>query len=397
VKTTISGRRRALAKRCVIAGRISISQSEWTSLNLQYSEHELGQAISDAVDIYDIPPPYKRLSLADACSSFYELRHLKTGKLWKAGKWFDRFGPYKYPPTDRYIDIDNKGLFTSDFFHEKERWRVRTSKVAPVETWKSSRFRYAMLRALFTLKVKEVNETTLRSAIALRTAIASQFRPSAAKAIFDLFEAQDVLDFSMGWGDRLAAFEASSNARSYFGIDPNIRLHKGYAAQHACYATGKQVHFLARPAEEVTFKSGDRFDLAFSSPPYFCKELYQDQGGTQSHLRYKTAQAWLERFLFVVLKRAYKALRPDGFLVINLADIHHEGEVVKLCDPMCDYLTSLGASYCGSLGLRLVKRPKSASDRSGVFAEPLWCWRRGEKIDLSARPIEIGNQTPPSL
>ena len=77
-----------------------------------------------------------------------------------------------------------------------------------------------MLYALWSLKFQEINSKTLRTAISMRKYIASQFRPSAAKTIYDFFNGKNILDFSAGWGDRLCGFLAT-DAESYVGVDPN--------------------------------------------------------------------------------------------------------------------------------------------------------------------------------
>jgi hypothetical protein len=88
-----------------------------------------------------------------------------------------------------------------------------------------------LLNALWTLKVKEVTSETLRACIAMRKYIASQFRPSAAKALYDHFNAECVLDFSSGWGDRLNGAMSAQSVKKYIGIDPNNNLYNSYNKQ----------------------------------------------------------------------------------------------------------------------------------------------------------------------
>ena len=78
---------------------------------------------------------------------------------------------------------------------------------------------------------------------------------------------QNVLDFSMGWGDRLAGFHASS-AESYVGIDPNQEVFDNYPRQNELYETYKKTEFIKAPAEDVDF-GNRKFDMVYTSPPYF--------------------------------------------------------------------------------------------------------------------------------
>ena len=71
--------------------------------------------------------------------------------------------------------------------------------------------------------------------LGLRKYICSQFKPNAAKALYDYFNVKNVLDFSMGWGDRLAGFYASMNTELYVGIDPRKENHPIYEQQARYY------------------------------------------------------------------------------------------------------------------------------------------------------------------
>jgi hypothetical protein len=212
------------------------------------------------------------------------------------------------------------------------------------------------------MRYEEITSATLRQAIALRNYTASQFRPSAAKAIYQLLESRDVLDFSMGWGDRLAAFCATPDARLYVGCDPNGNLFDGYAGQVEMYGTGKTICAINEAAEDADFGE-DEFDTVFTSPPYFMTERYT-RDENQSWVRYKTIEGWLEGFLFNALTNAWRALKLDGRLAINVADVYANHQVNRICDPTNDFISRLPrAKFVGCLGLRMMKRPRSAADR----------------------------------
>jgi hypothetical protein len=73
----------------------------------------------------------------------------------------------------------------------------------------------------------ELTESSYMSAFRLGTYIATQFKPNVARTIYDLTNANKVLDTSCGWGDRLAGFY-TSNARQYIGCDPNPNTYAKY-------------------------------------------------------------------------------------------------------------------------------------------------------------------------
>ena len=210
----------------------------------------------------------------------------------------------------------------------------------------------------------------------MRKYIASQFRPSAAKAVYDLFEAKNILDFSAGWGDRLCGFLAS-DAVSYTGVDPNKDAVAKYCDMLDYFYTDRDVTIFNECAEDVDY--GDKmFDLVFTSPPYFDLERYTTESN-QSWKRYKKLDAWLEGFLFKSIEKTWNHLEKDGHLIINISDVYCHHTINKICDPMNDFIDTLANSeYIGCCGYQMMKRPnsKSLKGKSGKFAEPVWIWKK---------------------
>jgi hypothetical protein len=68
--------------------------------------------------------------------------------------------------------------------------------MAPDKIWADERQRLICLDALWSLKCDRVDTAALRGSISLRQYIASQFRPSAAKALYDYFQPNRVLDLA---------------------------------------------------------------------------------------------------------------------------------------------------------------------------------------------------------
>ena len=177
----------------------------------------------------------KNIDIFDAKKDFQELENLNTSDLIKEGEVFSRY-EYKWDLGEKYIDMSNVGSKSSNYFHQENRFKCDSINApSPYRTWNDKKFFFTLLNALWTLKVKEVSEDTLRSCIALRKYIASQFRPSSAKAIYEFFKAKNVLDFSAGWGDRLCGFMASEKGEHYVGIDPRKENHPIYEKQAEFY------------------------------------------------------------------------------------------------------------------------------------------------------------------
>jgi len=210
----------------------------------------------------------------------------------------------------------------------------------------------------------------------LRKYIASQFRPSAAKAVYDYFDAKEVLDFSSGWGDRLSGAMASSSVQKYVGIDPNSELYDGYGKQIELFSN-KETVTICKPAEEA-IESIENFspDLVFTSPPYFIVERYS-KDSSQSWQRYKKLDAWMNEFLYKAISDSWSILRSGGHLAINISDVYCNHVVNKICDPMNDFISTLsGSKKVDNLNYRMSKRLNSKSDKRGIFVEPIWCWQK---------------------
>ena len=215
----------------------------------------------------------------------------------------------------------------------------------------------------------------------MRLYIASQFRPTVAKAIYDMFNSVDVLDFSSGWGDRLAGFYAAKTTKTYIGIDPNDKVYNQYYKQAELYSaltTPKKCVFINKPAEEVSLES-EIVDTVFTSPPYFNTEKYSVDA-TQSYIRYTNDDMWLTKFMYPTLNMCWKALKPNGYLIINISDVKTGNKVHKICDAMNYYIKNeLQGVYETGFGMKLSTRPNSLASnvsKDEILCEPVWVWKK---------------------
>lgn len=338
-----------------------ISEQDWQNLNLLHSQEEIINAMSDCIANNSIIIPTRDLSITDADLSHQELVNLETNSLILQDTWFSRY-EYKYPKSNIVFKCSKVGNKSSDFFHQDSRFKCdRTAYPSAYRSWNTESFRKTLLKALWSMKYKRVNTNNFRSIIGLRKYIASQFRPSTTKAVLNLFNADSVLDFSMGWGDRLAGFMASSSSY-YFGIDPNTMLVNGYHQQIKRYGGNKKISFRTQCAEEAdAYYECENVDLVFTSPPYFNIERYS-KDPTQSYMRYKGIDDWLNGFLFQSIHNAWNKLKPSGHLVINISDVFTRNTIHRICDPMNDYIKTLsGSDYVGCYGYQMMKRPNSGA------------------------------------
>lgn len=318
----------------------------------------------------------KDISIADAEKDFNDLKELDSKSLIKEGDVFSRYN-YRWDIGGKYIDSSNVGNKSSNFYHQELRYKCDSINApSPYRTWNDKKFFFTLLNGLWTLKVKEINSDTLRNCIALRKYIASQFRPSSAKAMYEYFNAKKVLDFSSGWGDRLSGAMATDYVEEYVGIDPNSNLFDGYSKQIEKFGNGKNIKMIAQPAEDALDDLEYNPDLVFTSPPYFIIERYS-KDSTQSWQRYKKLDNWLNMFLFPVIEKSWNLLIDGGHMAINISDVYCNHTINQICDPMNDFISSLkNSKKVDNINYRMAKRINSNSSKDGIFVEPVWTWKK---------------------
>ena len=371
----------------VVNGELIIDKYHWLELNSSYSKQELKDAISDAID--GLPLPLLPITEKEAKKDFEKLVKFNTKTLLRKPE-FDLHtkAEYskKYKLSNWYISNSNTGRNSSNYFHQEARFAAKHTKFdSPLDSWTIKKIHQEFLEPLWTMKMVQVNTHMLRECIVLRKYLASQFPPAVAKEIYNLFEAKHIYDFSMGWGDRLAGFHAS-DAETYYGTDPNVAVYKNYKEQDKLYDTKKKTVFKNSPAEDIDI-SKEKFDMIFTSPPYFNVEQYSTDE-TQSWKRYGTdIEVWLNDFLFATIDKCWNSLEDGGTMIINISDIFQNKKPMKICDPMNDYISKLPkAHFAGCMGLRLSKRPNSKNskkeDKNKTSVEPIWVWKKNDKRTL---------------
>lgn len=193
-----------------------------------------------------------------------------------------------------------------------------------------------------TLKVKYDDKTLLQpmsiiSKFGYANARAYNFAPHVAKCIYNSFHAKRVLDFCSGYGGRLLGFYVSE-AEEYIGIDPNTHLkYQEMVNWLEDYDDlGKKITMINKPAEDVDYSKLGKFDMIFTSPPYYDLEKYSTEK-TQSYIRYSSYKSWKDKFLNTVINKVITVLEEGGYLLINIKNTPD----YKIADDMVKYINSL--------------------------------------------------------
>jgi len=392
-----------------------IGNEEWEYIKKTFDRADVKESLAKVAATYDIP--YAEISEEEARKEYLKLKGTRYHELLTEGEWVPRKAsesryPFTFQGKQQFVRRLNTGNAASNFFQQSNRWSVDgTVSPGPYRTWNNPDFMFSLMGGMYTLKFDEVSKNTLRTCLSLRKYICSQFKPNVAKALYDFIEAENVLDISAGWGDRLCGFFASEYGEHYVGIDPRKENHPIYEQQAQFYTkhngffeTDKKATFHCSPAEDMDYSEyTDYFDIVFSSPPYFNVERYS-YDDTQSWVRYKNIDAWNEQFLHKTIEKVWPTIRKGGYLAMNIADVYAASKgdgkgQQEITNPMNDFISKLaGAEYQGCLGMEMARRPgsagagmiidgdegryseeeqrKSEEAKDKTFCEPVWVWRK---------------------
>ena len=385
---------------------LSIDEKEWQYIITTYEKDELVDELAKCLHTYPCPIP--EITEKETLRSLNKLKSVQWMDILEYKSWFPRNERRsKYELTNSYFKRDNSGNNASNPFHIENRWKVDWTRTpSGWKTWQTVDGIKTIVRAFWSLEqvLTKVDIQSIRMATTLRKYVASQFKPSIAKAFYDYFGSVNVLDFSAGWGDRLAGFYCGETTKSFVGIDPNSTNHPNYKRQVEFYKKHqtffeeeKEVKLICSPAEDVDYSDYENyFDTIFTSPPYFDVEKYSDED-TQSYKRYTTIDSWNKNFLHKTIEKLIPTLKRDGILAVNIADVYHESVkgYVDITNSMNDYIKSQGLNYEGCIGMEMTKRFNSAGAGKGVsdyysdelkekaketeniaFGEPIWIWKK---------------------
>jgi len=215
-------------------------------------------------------------------------------------------------------------------------WGIKCGKMkTPLEIWDDEEHLKKGINKILTgtfFKKKpahQITDSDMRSMLRRYTGtqMVSNFRPTAAAAMYDIFvdkdsplegtEAGTVWDPSMGYGGRLlGAIAAGVN---YIGTDPCIPTYEGLAMIRNDYGHEHKEYSLLRQGSETYMPNENSIDFVFTSPPYFGWEAYGDEP-EQSSIKFDTSEEWKEKFLKKTIANAYHALKPGKFLALNVAN-----------------------------------------------------------------------------
>ena len=182
-----------------------------------------------------------------------------------------------------------------------------------------------------------ISDSGIRKMLKIFTGVqgVSNFRPTAAAAIYDAFAKNGVVwDMSMGWGGRMLGAIASG-VEMYIGTEPSSETFDGLTRLAIDFDAPISTQLYRMGSED--FKPDRKsLDLCFASPPYFDLEKYSEED-TQSYVKFDGKDAWIEGFLRQTFENCHYGLKDDGIMLINIANIKGnelETDMVRMAEQV---------------------------------------------------------------
>lgn len=284
---------------------------------------------------------------------------------------------------DNELQLSMSGIKLANYFHP-QMWSVQViGGYSPLERFHDDEKLRKLIRKALSIWPDRyaVNGSNLRRMLKTfsHTAGVSNFRPTAAKAIYETYskDGDCVLDFSAGYGGRLLG--CLPLRRHYIGIDPCKKQVRGLKEMlrqlRRLIRLEAQTSIYKACAEDFLPRLEDHsVSLVLSSPPYFNQERYSDEP-SQSYLRYLTYDAWVEHFLRKVIAESWRILKPGGYLLINVADTNGYKLTADTQRLASDYFR-----FTKALKLRLGHRPYLRKRTGQPFKyEPIFVFEKAKR------------------
>lgn len=237
-------------------------------------------------------------------------------------------------PWHKYEEINN----LTDYFTEECRIQCKfLGYPTPLDYWNAN--------ALHMNKLDK-SPAALRDHIYQQTRLCNNFRISVAIAVIKLFKATKWLDISAGWGDRLLAALLTPEIKVYCATDPNPCLHQHYQDMINTFRTDSNARYIMIKDgfESAKLPVGIKYDLVFSSPPFFDLETYSD-AKEDSLQKNPTAEQWFTNFLIPAVTKAHRYLELGGHMILYMGESRNTSYVPRMCKFLNSIMTNVGSIY----------------------------------------------------
>lgn len=260
----------------------------------------------------------------------------------------------------------------------KHHWSVKcNNNLSVMDVWDDDRRLIQAIRKALKAGRYEIEDyrpwlgiSKMRQAISYASGVqrVSNFRPSAAALIYEMFGGETVWDMSAGYGGRLLGAIASTKVKKYIGTEPEektmIGLHN--MKMDLAHLTRTEVELLPMGSEDF-LPEPESLDLAFTSPPYFDTEKYSNDS-SQSYVKFPSISEWNKGFLERTIQNAHYGLKQGGHLIMNVANTQSH---LKLEEKTKEIAQRTDFNLIDTMQLQLSRLS------GGEKTEPIFIFRKG--------------------
>jgi len=213
--------------------------------------------------------------------------------------------------------LETKGKYDCSFY----------DFITNLEEFKKKKFITNMLKYYQDVKNKNKTKTeytVLKEVYNICISAINIMRPLVCMEIYAKYKPKSVLNFCAGWGGSLVAC-AALKIKNYIGVEINSNLKQPYAnmIEYLKQHSDTTVDMFFQDALAVDY-SKLKYDLVFTSPPYYFIEKYQDNP------LYKSKKEMDELFYRPIFKKVYDGLERNGHFIINVCKEVYENVLVDL-------------------------------------------------------------------
>jgi len=386
-----------------------MNTSQFVAAVDKYGKEDFRKTLAEYITKEKPPYPLRKFNVQKVIDTFYKLQRVDFVNYISTSdkEVLEKYDDYKYSYSKcglGVIDAPPSYNSISDSFMNPLRLACGSYGFkSPVQRWNEGDNIWGAFGPIWRgiNDTCDLNAITYLGAFRLGTYIATQFKPTVAKTIYQMTDAKTVLDTSMGWGDRLTGFYAS-DATHYIGCDPNPNTFKVYKEMIKFYnkLTGgkKTTQIYNCGAEDLPWDEINNVDCAFTSPPYFSTERYNEGGEKeelQSWAKYNEYNQWRDEFYLPVAQNSFDSLSDNGVLMVNILDPKIKGIRYRSGDELVE---SLKDNFLGQCGMRIQQRSQGKSvfkDKDGnfdkaamtefmdkMYIENVWCFSKNKDRDI---------------
>lgn len=195
--------------------------------------------------------------------------------------------------------------------------------------------------------------------------VATNFKTMNAKALYQHFckDGDAVLDFSAGFGGRMLGALASNLI--YVGLEPSTETYENLNKLGEYFSSVKDCKYkIVKRGSEIPFSETwhEKFDFAFSSPPYFNLEVYSDED-SQCYTKFPTLDQWFDGYVTPTIQNIYDSLKVGKYYAVNIADFKIGNNTIEFVDEWIKRSVDIGFVYDRQIFLSLQVRRGQGHDQ----------------------------------